>query len=153
MSKPDFETSLLEETTLGRAVEPFSEAITLTMKYRDKGRVATLRVEGSENIFAQTSAIKGPATIYANIPGAKFLEDGFALSSQALSRLARRSWMLDGSDDGVDSYHTRLWEGITTEADQRHVAEEIVSVLTDIYDLSEGRVVTIDVNFDPSDIQ
>lgn len=142
---------IIERTTLGSAKSALAESLRLALEHASAGQVVTLKVEGDENIFAQLSAqLDGPASVLGTLPGPRYLQDGFKLSSRALVQLARRGWSLAGAADGMEDYYSRDWDGITSEAECRHVAEEVAGVLTGLFCLPPERTATVYVNFDPS---
>lgn len=145
------EEHVIERTTLSRTESALTESLRLALEHASTGQIVTLKVEGDENIFAQLSAqLDGPTSVLGTLPGPRYLQDGFKLSSRALARLARRGWSLAGAADGMEDYYSRDWDGITSEAECRHVASEVISVLTGLFGLSVDRPASVSLSFKPA---
>ena len=75
-------------------------------------------------------------SIYGCVSGSRAVRDDHGLSDDGLERLERRGWMLPESSDNGET-PAQNWEGITSDADRRHLAKEMISVATDIYGISD----------------
>jgi hypothetical protein len=90
----------------------------------------------------------GGGDILGHIVGEWVVQRGHGLGQRGRDRLVRRGWTLP-EEDGVEvSAPSCNWDGITSRADRQHIAQEMLSVAMDIYDLSEGRKIRFQLRLD-----
>jgi len=83
------------------------------------------------------SLLASSEAVTANITGEKAVQDDNGLGEEERKRLSRRGWTLPEEEGGDEMAVGRSWKGVTSRADRRHIAAEMLSVATEIYGLSE----------------
>lgn len=77
--------------------------------------------------------------VVGDITGERAASDDQGLSRSARERIARRGWVPPDQAEGSQPITKRIWEGVTSQSDRRHLAEEMLSVATGIYGIDERR--------------
>ena len=85
------------------------------------------------------------ANVQGYITGERAVGESCGLGVDGRNRLARRGWALPGDEEGDDLTATQSWKGVTSKADRHHLAEEMISIATDIYGIPKDREIRFQV--------
>jgi hypothetical protein len=75
--------------------------------------------------------------IHCMVVGSHVVSAATELDDSGLGRLRQRGWWRTG--DGDAGLSEKMWGGVTTQTDRRHVAKDMIGVLTDVYQVDADR--------------
>jgi hypothetical protein len=133
--------------SLSRAEQLFVEMLRQIQEERT-GDVSFFNSKvGDAGVGFSVSAFGG-GELLGNIVGTRAIQYDHGLDEKERDRLIRRGWTLPDEKGTKASVPTRNWEGITSRADRHHIAQEMLSVATDIYKIPEERKIRFQLRHD-----
>jgi len=128
---------------LDESREIIAEAIRSIMEEGGDGNFAIVKADEAKNYYAQFAAARGADGIYAEVVGNEFLSRDGSLTVTQLEELSNRGW--ESSESGNLS---REWKQISSREDRLKVADHIISIFKEIYDVYKGKKISVDVTLE-----
>jgi hypothetical protein len=98
--------------------------------------------------IAFSVAAFGGGEVLANVTGERAMQEDHGLNKESRGRLTRRGWTLP-EESGTDvTFPTLRWDGVTSQADRRHLAQEMLSVATEIYGIQRDQKIRFQLRLD-----
>jgi hypothetical protein len=133
--------------SLAHAEELFVEMLRQIQEER-AGDVSFFNATVGEAGIGFSVAAFGGGEVLANITGERAMKEDHGLSKEARGHLTRRGWTLP-EESGTDvTVPTLNWDGVTSRADRRHLAQEMLSVATSVYSIPEDRKIRFQLRLD-----
>ena len=90
-------------------------------------------VEGNSHLLGVTHDEDGNLSCFAD--SEKLVSPENNLAATTLERLRQRGWWHPKEGSEKRTLPSKQWGGVTTRPDRRHVAKEMIGILTDIYEV------------------
>jgi len=120
-----------------------AEAIRSILEEGGDGNFAIVKADEAKNYYAQFAAARGEDGIYAEVVGNDFLSRDSSLTVSQLDELSNRGWK--PSESGNLS---REWDQLSSEEDRLKVADHIISIFEDVYEVSIDKKISVDVTLE-----
>lgn len=128
---------------LNKSREIIAKAIRLVLEEGGARNFAIVKADKAMNYYAQFVASRGADSIYAEVVGNDFLSRDGSLTASQLEELSNRGW--EPSESGNLS---RGWRQPSSQEDRLEIADHIISVFEDVYQVSLDKKISVEVTLE-----